>query len=262
MMPGLTDRLVGKVVIEAPTASFRHPHFLIAKQLTFDAPPPSTIHGLLAAALGDYPDPASFEFAYTFTARRKATDLEHQHVIYAQGGKFESAGDKHPKNIEGSVQPYLREFLFQTRLELYLDPPELADIFLSPAFCLSLGRSQDLAAVLSVERTTLPQSQSAYLENTLLPFSDRPYLPQGTTLMMPSYIGPAPERRATFQRYIHLRTRIFAGEVLSGDPPALNWTFFPPPEPRSWWIDPVSPLVKGLRRAVVFHRLGAPPLQS
>jgi len=258
-MTGSTDRLVGKVVIEAPTASFRHPHFLIAKQLTFDAPPPSTIHGLLAAALGDYPDPASFEFAYTFTARRKSTDLEHQHIIYAQGGKFESAGQKHTKNIEGSVQPYLREFLFQTRLELYLDPPDLAETFLSPTHCLSLGRSQDLAAVLSVERCHLPLSSAAYIEHTLLPFSDRPYLPQGATLMMPAHIGPPPERLATFERYVHLRTRIFAGEVLSGDPPPLNWTFFPPSEPRFWWIDPKSPVVLGLHRAIVFHRIGPPP---
>ena len=254
-MPGSPNRLVGKVVLEALTASFRHPHFLIAKQLTFDAPPPSTIHGLLAAALGEYPHPASFEFAYNFTARRKTTDLEHQHVIYPQGGKIESFGVKYPKNIEGSVQPYLREFLFQTRLELYLDPPELADIFLAPVFCLSLGRSQDLAAVLSVERCELASSPDAYLENTLVPFSDRPFLAQGTTLMMPSLISPPPERLVTFQRYIHLRTRVFAGTVPLGPLPSPNWTFLSPSTPRPWWVDPASPVVQGLHRAVIFHRL-------
>jgi CRISPR-associated protein Cas5t len=254
MQSGLRSRLTGKVVVEALTASFRHPHFLIGRQLTFEAPPPSTIHGLLAAAAGDYPDPASFEFGYIFSAAKKASDLEKQHVIYRQGGKLESDGVIYPKNIEGSIQPYEREFLFRPRLELYLDPPELADVFLTPAYCLSLGRSQDLAAVVSVERCTLHECSSAYLENTLLPFEYRPHLPQGVTLQMPHWIGPAPRRETIFKRYIQLRPRVFAGEVSEGPAPAANFRFLDSGE-RCWWTDPGSPLVQGLHRGIVFHSL-------
>lgn len=254
MPTGSTDRRVARVIIEAPTASFRYPHFLLARQPTFGVPPPSTIHGLMAAAMGDYPDPASFEFAYTFTARAKAADLEHQHIIFRNGGKFLDSGAQHPTNVTGSVQPNLREFLFESKLELFLDPPELAAHLLRPVFCLSLGRSQDLATVVSVEECTLSRQPSAYLENTLLPFSDRPFLPQGITLQMPSRIGPAPLRETQFDRYIHLNTRIFAGQTLTGPTPSSSRTFLSP-DPRSWWVDPNSPMIQGLHRAVIFHRI-------
>lgn len=254
MPSGLHKRTVGKVVIEALTASFRHPHFLIGRQMTFDVPPPSTIHGLLATAAGEYPDPSSFEFGYIFHWERKTADLEKQHVIYSQGGKLESGGVRYPKNVEGSIQPYEREFLFRPRLELYLDPPELADVFLSPAYCLSLGRSQDLATVVSVERCELESDCSAYLEDTLLSFDDRPHLPQGVTLQMPSLIGAAPKRETVFKRYIHLRPRIFAGEVKVGPAPSSSFQFLDSAE-RSWWVDRTSREVQGLHRAIVFHML-------
>lgn len=254
MLTGSTDRRVARVIIEAPIASFRYPHLLLARQPTFGVPPPSTIHGLLATAIGDYPDPASFEFAYTFTARAKAADLEHQHIIFRNGGKFSDSGSQFPKNVEGSIQPNQREFLFAAKLELFLDPPDLAESLLRPAFCLSLGRSQDLATVVSVEECTLSRQPAAYLENTLLPFSDRPFLPQGITLQMPSRIGPPPLRESRFDRYIHLNTRIFAGQPLTGPTPSSSRTFLSP-EPRSWWVDPNSPPVQGLHRAVIFHRI-------
>lgn len=254
MQTGSTERRVARVVLEAPIASFRYPHFLIATQPTFGVPPPSTIHGLLAVASGEYPDPASFEFAYTCTARAKFTDLEHQHIIFRAGGTLTDSQTRYPKNVEGSVQPNLRESLFGVRLELFIDPPELAASFLRPAFCLSLGRSQDLATVVSVEECTLSLQSAAYLENTLLPFSDRPFLPQGITLQMPSRIGPAPLRETRFDRYIHLSTRIFAGPPPVGPTPAPSRSFLSP-EPREWWVDSLSPCIQGLHRAAVFHRI-------
>ena len=48
---------VAKVRILAPTASFRYPHFLVGKQITYSMPPPSTIYGHVASAVGQLPPP-------------------------------------------------------------------------------------------------------------------------------------------------------------------------------------------------------------
>src|SRR2546425_5315575 len=74
---------VTRVVVEAPVTSFRHPFFVTGRQLTFDFPPPSTILGHCASALGKWPDPATFFFGLHFTSRARAGDLEHQHITAA-----------------------------------------------------------------------------------------------------------------------------------------------------------------------------------
>jgi CRISPR-associated protein Cas5t len=55
-----------KIVIEGPVASFRYPHFLIGRQISFDMPPPSTIYGHIASAVGEWLDAAGIKFAYNF----------------------------------------------------------------------------------------------------------------------------------------------------------------------------------------------------
>ena len=46
------DMRVLRVLIEAPVTSFRYPHFLIGRQITYDMPPPSTIYGHVMSAVG------------------------------------------------------------------------------------------------------------------------------------------------------------------------------------------------------------------
>jgi CRISPR-associated protein Cas5t len=239
-----------RVVVEATVTSFRHPHFLIARQPTFEMPPPSTIFGHVASALGELPGRESFRFAYHFESEARASDLEHQHVVYAQGGKFEYRGEKFPKNIEGNVQPQYRDFHFRARLTLYLDRLDWADAFKRPAFCVVLGRSQDLADVVSVERITLEEQPGAYLQGTLLPFSMRPFTAQGSTAMMPRYISAPPERRAEFARYVVLREQLFCGAVdgaVTG-----SWKYLDQSQ-RSWLVDPDTRVSRGVKRGLVFH---------
>ena len=100
-----------RVVVEAPATSFRYPYFLVGRQVTYDMPPPSTIYGHVASALGELPDPASFEFGYDFQSLGRCSDLEHQHIITAGGKAFELDGVKHPISTQATVQPHLRDFL-------------------------------------------------------------------------------------------------------------------------------------------------------
>jgi len=237
---------VAKVQIEAPITSFRYPHFLIGRQAGFDMPPPSTIYGHIASAVGEWFDPKTVKFAYHFTFEAKGNDLEHQHII-----SLEKRKKKESIPIL-TVQPHLRDFLFGCRLTLYLDPPELAEAFRHPAFCVILGRSQDIASITSVEVIELERAKGAYLEQTLLPFTMRPLLGRGITVLMPRYIEPPPDREPHFSRYILLFNLIYAGEV-SHTPKLLQYEGRSPEE---WLVDPYSPPKPkhdGVKMGLVFH---------
>jgi len=235
---------VVKVVIQAPTTSFRYPHFLIGRQPTFDMPPPSTIYGHVASALGELPPPDSFRFGYDFRFASKAKDLEHQHIITA-------ASKRSGASVEVTVQPHWRDFLFKPQLTLYLDNLALGAAFRSPVFCVILGRSQDLAEIVSVEDIELEEQAGAYFVNTLLPFSYRPSVGFGVTVLMPRFIEPPPERRAHFERFIALRDVVYGGEIEARDMPRR--LILRAGQQAKWWVDPRTPKDRGVHRAVVFH---------
>jgi CRISPR-associated protein Cas5t len=243
---------VVRVIVEAAVTSFRYPHFLIGRQPTHDMPPPSTIYGHIASALGELPDPASFRFGYDFTSRSRGSDLEHQHIISAGGAKFTAEGKKHTTSVQATIQPHARDFLFGARLTLYVTRPEWAVAFRAPAFCVVLGRSQDLASVTAVDEVELEERTGAYMERTILPFSYRPYIGVGRTVLMPKYIGPPPERRAEFDRFIPLRERMFAGDFELTPSLSQRFRMLGEAEP-SWWVDPTTTVVRGVQRAVILH---------
>ena len=240
---------VAKIQIEAPIASFRYPHFLIGRQVSFDMPPPSTIYGHIASAMGGWFDPTSVTFAYQFRFKSKGSDLEHQHIITKGGQGFKWQGKKYPVSVKATVQPHLRDFLFGCQLTLYLDPPELADAFRKPAFCVILGRSQDLASIVSVEVIELQEAKSAYLEQTLLPFSMRPLLGRGVTVLMARYIEPLPAREPHFDRFIVLHDLIYAGDVDHSN----RLLQYEDQSEQEWLVDPQSPTKHGVHRGLVLH---------
>ena len=245
-----------RAIIEAPAVSFRYPHFLVGRQLTFDMPPPSTIYGFVASAMGRLPDPEELEFAYWFRSGRRASDLETQHILTRKAGKRSI-------RYEITLQPHHRDFLHDVRLELYLHSERIAELesaLRNPVFCTCLGRSQDLASILEVKIINLVESDEGYIESTILPFSSmRTRTGRGVTVHMPQYIGPPPLRRPTrFQRYIVLleHERIFVGKRQEFEPLGDVSRLFPIMNgvQEKWWIDPESRALRGARRAVVFHR--------
>ena len=247
----MTRRRVTRITVEAPVTSFRYPFFQIGRQVSYDMPPPSTIYGHVASALGELPDPKALQFAYHFISKGRARDLEYQHVIFAGGSKFEDRGAKWPIAVQGSVQPQERDFLFQARLTLYLDGEEWAEIFGRPAFCVVLGRSQDLAEITCVKVCELEAAESCYLENTLLPFSWRPRVGWGSTVQMPRYIEPPPARFPHFDRFVVLRERVFDSELPEIAP--SRRVLREAQERAHYWVDPKSEEIHGLRRGLIFH---------
>lgn len=242
-----------RIELEAPVCSFRYPHFLVGRQLSFDMPPPATIYGHVASALGDYPDPSSFRFAYTFTALGKADDLENQHIITPGGRPFAIDRVAYPSSTNATIQPTRRQFLFSCRMTLYIDAPQLQNAFRYPKFAVVLGRSQDLAAYSRIEQAELITSDRGYYEHTLLPADFRRRVGRGTTVLMPRHVGAPPMRSATFGRYIVLRERIYDGpdstETL-GSRQMLRFAG----ETYETLIDPDTPEWHGSHRALFFHK--------
>jgi CRISPR-associated protein Cas5t len=164
----MDTRRVLRVTVSGSVTSFRYPFFTHGFQPTFEMPPPSTIHGHICSAVGDWIEPdRTFLFGYHFTHQGKFIDFkEHLHV-------------------DDPIQPAPldRELLFNPILTLYLTRLDLAPAFRSPHFTLVLGRSQDLMTCLSVQEITLERRYAAYFDRTLLPQWMAPRLERPTLLV-------------------------------------------------------------------------------
>lgn len=229
-----------KVVLEGLTTSFRYPHFMMSVHPSFPMPPPATIYGHICSALGEWVEPDGLAFAYHFTTQGSADDLEHIHVLRASSGKL--PGTKHPKVLEGNVNPFTRQVLFWPRLVLYLNRPDWADAFRSPRYPVVLGRSQDLCSYTSIEVVELVHSEHAYFEHTLLPYAMAVRSAVGVVTLMPRWIDYTNHRQPTFARYLLLERRIWSSELLH-----IGTT------PGTYVVDPTAPQAKGMALGLIFH---------
>jgi CRISPR-associated protein Cas5t len=230
-----------KVVAEGLTTSFRRPHFMHGIQPTFRMPPPATIYGHLCSALGDVVAPEGIAFAYHFTAQTSFSDIEHTHIVSESSGKLQ--GTSYPKVLEGAVNPFKRELLFQPRLTLYLNRPEWIDAFRSPRYAVVLGRSQDLFVYTSIQTIELQQSERAYFEHTLLPYDMAVKVGSGITELLPRYLDYERKRTPTFARYLLLEHRVYSDKF---------WDFESHTQ-ESYWIDPTSPPRDSVHLGLFFH---------
>lgn len=221
-----------KVEAEGLTTSFRYPHFMQQIHPTFPMPPPATIYGHICSALGEWFDPTGVLFAYRFTCEGKVTDMEH--IIVASRSTGYLPGTKIDKVLEGNINPFERELLFQPRLTLYINRPEWESAFRSPRYAVVLGRSQDLFTYTSVSTVELEPSDRAYFEHTLAPHDMALQTGRGVTILMPRYLDYARNRRPTFSRYLVLQERVFSAEFVR-----YSHRSYGP-----YWIDPTSSCVQ------------------
>jgi len=242
-----------KIELEGITTSFRYPHFLVGRQPSLPMPPPATIHGHIASALGEYPDPNSFRFAYTFTHQGRVDDYEHTWLIKPDRS---ARGWEYPANISANLNPTARELFFFPRLTLYLQTPDLEvwrKAFLEPRYPVLLGRSQDLASYRSVQLVDLEQRDTGYYEHTLLPWSYRPRLRVGQGILMPRWINPDNRREVRWARFVVLEHRLFHPKAGEKVPPNEVVTVSASAE--ALWVDPTSPVHRERQRILVWHSL-------
>lgn len=230
-----------KVVAEGMTTSFRYPHFMQQIHPSFQMPPPATIYGHICSALGEWVDPTGLQFAYHFTYQAIATDLEHIIVLSKSRGKLR--GTKHPKVLEGAVNPFERDILFRPRLVLYLNRPDWMPHFRSPRYAVVLGRSQDLFTYTQITLVDLIQARQAYFEHTLLPHTMATQVLQGVTVLLPRYLDYANRRAPVFSRYLVVKDRVLTN----------NFYAYGMPSQTSYWIDPTTPTYKETQLGLYFH---------
>lgn len=229
-----------KIVAEGLTTSFRYPQFMQQIHPSYPMPPPATIYGHIASALGEWFDPTGVQFAYHFTYAARVTDLEHIIVLSPATGNLK--GSQIPKVLEGGVNPFERELFFRPHLTLYINRPDWEPAFRSPRYAVVLGRSQDLFTYISVSAIELQKSETAYFEHTLLPYSTTRYTHRGFAVLMPRYLDYSHQRRPVFARYFVVQEKIHSTDFL--------WFGEHPPE--SYWSDPASPEVKGTHLGLSF----------
>lgn len=231
-----------KIVAEGLTASFRYPHFMMGVQPTFEMPPPATLYGHVASALGEWFDPQGVRFAVRFEFRRKQADVETTYLLTPANGKM--PGDKSlPKVLEGNPNPFQREILYFPRLTLYLNRPEWLEAFRHPRYAVCLGRSQDLFTYRRVEVVELQPAEQVVLEHTLLPYEYAAYTAAGQAVLMPRWLDYHRRRYPAFERYIVLHRRVRTREF-------TRYTGQPALEP--WWADPAEPPLDGEYPGVVW----------
>lgn len=230
-----------KVVAEGVTTSFRRPHFMHGIQPTFRMPPPATIYGHICSVLGELVPPDGIAFAYHFTARAGFDDIEHIHFVAESRGKLKNTS--YPKVLEGGIQPFKRELLFQPHLVLYLNRPEWYEAFRHPHYAVALGRSQDLFTYTSIEQIDLQQAPQAYVEHTLLPYAMAVQVGRGMTELLPRYLDYERKRTPTFARYLLLEERVQSRDFWHEE--AQETSLF--------WIDPTSPQVHEAHLGLLFH---------
>lgn len=231
-----------KVVAEGITTSFRYPHFMQQIHPSYQMPPPATIYGHICSAMGEWVDPTGLQFAYHFTYQGSATDIEHIIVLSPATGKLPDR--QYPKVLEGAVNPFERELLFQPRLVLYLNRPEWIAHFRSPRYAVVLGRSQDLFTYTRVEVVELQQAERAYFEHTLAPHKMAVQVQRGVTVLLPRYVDYTHKRAPVFSRYLVIKDRVRSDQDFYryGDQPD-----------ELYWIDPTAPDVEGAYLGLNLH---------
>ncbi len=193
--------------------------------------------------LGDVVSPEGIAFAYHFTSHA-ALATSNIRILYSESsGKLQ--GTNYPKVLEGSINPFKREFLFQPRLTLYLNRPEWIDAFRSPHYTVVLGRSQDLFIYTSIQTIELQQAEHAYFEHTLLPYDMAVQMGSGIVELLPRYLDYERKRTPTFARYLLLtERRLHSNEFWNSSLKAQQCI----------WIDPTSHIVKMMHYlGLVFH---------
>ena len=229
-----------KVVAEGLTTSFRYPHFMQQIHPSFQMPPPATIYGHICSALGEWFDPTGVQFAYHFTHQGIVKDIEHIIVLSRSRGYL--PGTKIPKVLQGNVNPFERDLLFQPRLTLYINRPDWEPAFRSPHYVVVLGRSQDLFTYTHVGVIELEQANCAYFEHTLAPHEMGLRTMRGVTVLMPRYLDYARNRAPVFSRYVVIGERVLSDEF---------YEFSNRPN-GPYWVDPTTPEVKGAHLGLAF----------
>lgn len=169
---------VFRIDITAWTASFRYPNLISGVQPTLEAPPLSTVLGILNAASGQYLLHQDLEIGYYFEFAGKTFDLETIYMI-----PTDSKGRPANQAKSNIIQ---REFMADVLLSIYLKDPTMLEFLRRPYYDILLGRSGDLATVaLPQEVDLIEVDQADKIKGQIIPLKGN-FLP-GKIQALPVY---------------------------------------------------------------------------
>ena len=180
-----------RVHINGWVASFRNPLFISGFQPTLAMPPLSTLYGLLSAARGDWVTPDDAAVGFIFQSQGKAVDLE---TVY----EFDQTRFRAKPNV------CKREFLVSPELYLYTPAMWLRPHLEFPHYPLLLGRSTELATVVSISEIELEDVSETTYRDTLLPFPNEQIY--GQIQALPTHFTPERPRRPQGIRPFYMLT--------------------------------------------------------
>jgi len=148
------------IQLSGPTASYRVPTAISGTQLALEAPPYSSILGMLSYAAGREVTPDDTRIGYRYKYLGKGLDLE---TIHRWDRRNSGSYGYNDTNIRK------REIHYHIQMDIYLDNVDLLDEIDQPSRQLSFGRSQDLATIELIHVVNAEKVDSGRLAGTLLP---------------------------------------------------------------------------------------------
>jgi CRISPR-associated protein Cas5t len=165
------------IQIKAWTATFRLPLLYSGTGLTSPLPPYSTLLGLVGAVTGREIKPNETRIGFVFRSMGTEVDLETTHRLWVD--------DKGRLKRQKDAGIAKRQFHVRPNLDLYLDQLLFRRSFEFPASTATLGRSQDVAWIKSVEIVEAQPVQDGLIRGTLVPFPEP--RAAGLILVLPDY---------------------------------------------------------------------------
>ncbi len=141
---------------------------------TFPFPPRTTLIGLAGAALGLSEDVLWRECSDLQVA---VVDIAKENGLHGTGRAEDLIRYKKYKDNTIETSIYIRELIYKPEYMVYYASDEekmlgkLYEAFLNPKYALSLGRDDELMALLSIEKVSLSSLEYGEYEETILPFN-------------------------------------------------------------------------------------------
>lgn len=153
------------VQIGAMTAAFYAPGYSGDGCSSLPVPPPSAIQGLVSAAFGH----SANGLLAGWRLRSAGHGFDYEKIVPARSQPGPEDFESYRAGYRLTRTPVTRGYLIEPVLSLYLTAEETGAAFRAPHHTLRLGRSQDLAWVMSVRQTEVRRVSSADVEGVVLP---------------------------------------------------------------------------------------------
>ncbi len=145
------------------TATPRMPFVLSGNAICLPTPTYSLLLGLVGCCLGRVVEAKEIQIGFNYEFDSVGRDLETRQRLEFDGKKIKG-------HMKGS-DAYNREFHVLPKLTLWIDRIDWENFFLNPIGTPSLGRSQDILKIESVQQVKVRTIEEAELPGCMLPFN-------------------------------------------------------------------------------------------